>query len=69
MRIATWNCCGKFDTNLPHLLDLGIDVAVVCEARTPLDWPVAPDGRVVTGVGQRVWGESPRELAVVACGP
>lgn len=69
MRLATWNCCGKFDTNLPHLLDLGIDVAVVCEARTPAIWPATADGRRVAGLGRRVWADSWKELAVVACEP
>jgi len=35
VKLSTWNCCGKFDENLPHLLALDVDVAVVCEARTP----------------------------------
>jgi exodeoxyribonuclease-3 len=69
VKLATWNCCGQFDTNLPHLLDLGVDVAVLCEARAPASWPATPDGRVVTGLSRRVWAESWKELAVVACDP
>jgi hypothetical protein len=69
VKLATWNCCGQFDTNLPHLLDLGVDVAILCEARAPASWPATPDGRVVTGLSRRVWAESWKELAVVACDP
>lgn len=69
MKLGTWNCCGKFDANLPHLLDLDVDVAVVCEGTTPMAWPSTPDGRAVTGLGQRVWPESPKELMVVAREP
>ena len=69
MKLATWNSCGQFDTNLPHLLDLGVDVAVVCEATTPSHWPATSDGRVVTGLSRKVWAESWKELAVVACAP
>lgn len=35
MRIVTWNCCGKFESNYRHLHGLGFDVAVVQEC-TPL---------------------------------
>ncbi|MCZ2826654.1 MULTISPECIES: endonuclease/exonuclease/phosphatase family protein [unclassified Modestobacter] len=69
MKLSTWNCCGKFDENLQHLLTLDVDVAVVCEARTLATWPTAPDGRALTGLGQRVWSESPRELVIVAREP
>jgi endonuclease/exonuclease/phosphatase (EEP) superfamily protein YafD len=69
VRLVTWNCCGKFDVNLHHLLDLDVDVAVVCEARAPASWPATRDGRTVTGLGRRVWTESWKELAVVATEP
>ncbi|MCZ2817891.1 endonuclease/exonuclease/phosphatase family protein [Modestobacter sp. VKM Ac-2984] len=69
MKLGTWNCCGRFDANLPHLLDLDVDVAVVCEARTPEAWPRTADGRSVTGLGRRVWAESWKELAVLAREP
>jgi hypothetical protein len=69
VKLATWNCCGKFDTNLSHLLDVGIDVAVICEASAPARWPATPDGRTVTGLSRRVWSESWKELAVVAREP
>jgi endonuclease/exonuclease/phosphatase (EEP) superfamily protein YafD len=69
VKLATWNCCGKFDTNLQHLLDLGVDVAVLCEAGTPSPWLATSDGRAVMGLGRRVWVESPKELAVIACEP
>jgi endonuclease/exonuclease/phosphatase (EEP) superfamily protein YafD len=68
VRIATWNCCGKYDENLRHLLDENVDVAVVCEAAARPGLP-AHGGRAVTGVSQRVWSESYRELAVVAREP
>ncbi|MGY1842059.1 endonuclease/exonuclease/phosphatase family protein [Modestobacter sp. SYSU DS0875] len=69
MKLATWNCCGKFDTYLPHLLDLDVDVAVVCEGTAPAAWPTAADGRAVSGLGQRVWADSAKELVVVAREP
>jgi hypothetical protein len=69
VKLATWNCCGKFGANLPHLLDLGADVAVVCEASATSHWPATSDGRQVTGHSRRVWQESGKELAVVACEP
>jgi exodeoxyribonuclease-3 len=69
VKLASWNCCGKFESNLAHLLDLGIDVAVVCEARAPSAWPATSDGRRVTGLSRRVWAESWKELAVLACEP
>jgi hypothetical protein len=69
VKLATWNCCGKFDTNLLHLLGLDVDVAVLCEAKAPSQWPITSEGRLVTGLSQRVWAESPKELAVVACAP
>lgn len=69
VKLASWNCCGKFEANLPHLLDLGIDVAVVCEASATSHWNPTADNRGVTGVSRRVWGESGKELAVVACEP
>jgi endonuclease/exonuclease/phosphatase (EEP) superfamily protein YafD len=69
VKLATWNSCGRFDTNLPYLLDLGIDVAVLCEAQAPADWPATADGRGVTGLSRRVWAESWKELAVIACAP
>lgn len=69
MKLATWNCCGKFSSNLMYLLDEGVDAAVVCEASALPQWPVLPDGRVLTGLSRRVWAESWKELAVVACEP
>ncbi|MGY1748843.1 endonuclease/exonuclease/phosphatase family protein [Modestobacter sp. SYSU DS0511] len=69
MKLATWNCCGKFDANLRHLLDLDVDVAVVCEALAPATWPMAPDGRAMTGLSRQVWAASWKELAVVARAP
>ena len=69
MRLTTWNCCGAFDRKLPHLLDLDVDVAVVCEAAVPSRWPGTPTGRTVTGLGRRVVPERPKELAVLACAP
>ncbi len=69
MKLATWNCCGKFETNLPHLLDLGVDVAVVCETSATSHWPTTSDGRKVTGLSRRVWPDRWKELAVVACAP
>jgi endonuclease/exonuclease/phosphatase (EEP) superfamily protein YafD len=69
VKLATWNCCGKFDTNLLHLLGLDVDVAVLCEAKAPSPWPITSEGRLVTGLSQRVWAESPKELGVVACEP
>ena len=69
MRLATWNCCGGFDSKLPHLLALDVDVAVVCEARTPAHWPTLPDGRRVTGLGRQVQPGHWKELAVLAREP
>ncbi|MGY1748834.1 hypothetical protein [Modestobacter sp. SYSU DS0511] len=69
MKLGTWNCCGKFDANLPHLLDLDVDLTVVCEGTTPAAWPRTADSRSVTGLGQRVWPESSKELTVVAREP
>lgn len=69
VKLATWNCCGGFDDKLAHLLDLDVDVAVVCEGRTPTTWPTAPNGRRVTGIGHRVWAESWKELVVLAVEP
>ncbi|SET21747.1 endonuclease/exonuclease/phosphatase family protein [Geodermatophilus poikilotrophus] len=68
MKLATWNCLGKLDTKLPHLLDVGVDVAVLCEAKTPASWPT-PDGRGVTGLSRPVQGGGGKELVVVACEP
>ena len=68
VRIATWNCCGKYDDNLRHLLDEDVDVAVVCEAAGRSALPAHQD-RVVTAVSQRVWSESCKELAVVGRHP
>jgi len=68
VRIATWNCCGKYEENLGHLLDEDVDLAVVCEAAARSGSPVH-GGRDVTGWSQRVWSESYRELAVVARDP
>jgi exodeoxyribonuclease-3 len=68
VKLATWNCCGQFSTNLPHLLDLGVDVAVVCEASARADWPATADGRPVTGLSRRVRA-SWKELAVIGCAP
>ena len=69
MKLATWNCCGRFDTNLPHLFDLGIDVAVVCEASACSGPPTTPAGRTITLLSRRVWAESWKELAVIAGEP
>jgi hypothetical protein len=69
VKLASWNCCGKFDTNVEYLFDLGVDIAVVSEAKVLSPWPTTPDGRTVTGLGHRVWSESPRELVVLACDP
>jgi hypothetical protein len=68
VRIATWNCYGKYEENLGHLLDQDIDLAVVCEAAARSGWP-SHEGREVTGWSQRVWSDSFRELAVVARDP
>ncbi|MGY1621045.1 hypothetical protein ACI789_02465 [Geodermatophilus sp. SYSU D00965] len=69
MKLATWNCRGKLDVKLPYLLDLGIDLAVLCEAKAPSRWPATPDGRAVTGLNRRMRAEDWRELVVVACEP
>ncbi|CCH89481.1 conserved protein of unknown function [Modestobacter italicus] len=69
MKLATWNCCGKFGTNLPHLLGEGVDVAVVCEASSLPEWPTGAGDRAVTHLSHRVTPESPKELAVLACAP
>jgi hypothetical protein len=69
VKLATWNCCGKFLANLPHLLGEGIDVAVVCEASPLPEWPLASGDRAVTHVSRRVRPDSYRELGIVACGP
>ena len=69
MRLASWNCCGKYNDNLLHLLGEGVDVAVVSEASALPAWPVLPDGRALSGLSRRVWAESYKELAVVACAP
>jgi hypothetical protein len=69
VRLASWNCCGKYGVNLLHLLDEGFDVAVISEASALVEWPVVPDGRGLTGLSRRVSAESWKELAVVARGP
>jgi exonuclease III len=68
VKLATWNCNGNLDNKLPHLLDRGIDVAVLCEAKTPPSWP-APDGPTVNGLSRPVQGGGGKELVVVARQP
>jgi hypothetical protein len=69
VKLATWNSCAKSATNIPLLLGEGVDVAVVCEASPISEWSATADGRQVSGFSHRVWAESPRELAVLACQP
>src|SRR5688572_18244771 len=69
VKLATWNCRGKLDTKLGHLLGQNVDVAVVCEATALDSWPVAPGGRAVTGRSRRIWEDSWPQLAVLACEP
>src|SRR5215217_3828861 len=69
VKLATWNCCGKFGTNLPHLLGEAVDLAVVCEASPLPEWPTGPGDRAVTHLSRRVTPNSAKELAVVACDP
>src|SRR4051812_25995569 len=69
VRLAAWNCLGKFHSNLPRLLELGVDVAVVCEAKAPSAWPPAPEGRAVTGLSRPVPRGGWKELVVLACDP
>ncbi len=69
VKLATWNCLGKLDTKPPHLLDVGVDVAVLCEAKSPASWPTTPDGRGVTALSRPVQGGGWKELVVVACEP
>ncbi len=68
MRLATWNCRGKSATNIAHLLDLDVDVAVVCEAQAPV-WTTAPNGRVLSGQNRRVQPGYWHEVVVLACSP
>lgn len=68
MRLATWNSCLKFARNLPHLLDLDVDVAVVCEAQPLGTWPTTADGRTVVGLTRPV-GYEVKHLAVLAREP
>lgn len=48
VRLVVWNCCERFDRNYPHLLDLGFDVAIVCECG-PFD-PGLGDRRELSAV-------------------
>lgn len=69
MRLATWNSCLKFASNLPHLLALEADVAVVCEAQPLLEWPSAADGRTLSALTQPVGQGGIKHLAVIASEP
>jgi exodeoxyribonuclease-3 len=43
VRLVSWNCCERFETNLRHLQGLEFDVAVVTEASRALPDPALTD--------------------------
>lgn len=48
MRLIAWICAQKFAVNLPHLLALELDIAVVCESQPLKHWPTTINRRSIS---------------------
>lgn len=65
LRLVTWNCCGKTQLNVPWLLGLQPDVAVLVEASARL----TADVPGVTWLSKAPYSDSPKHIAALARAP